>query len=81
MVAQPEGEIIMNYQLYVDQFVDHLNIQIPKDTARLESIVQMIDTWSIAHSILLVIVSFTQVYFLKKFFEESPTTTKLNARI
>ena len=40
----------------------------------------MIDKWSMAHSTLLVVVALLQVYFLKSFFNETPTTVKLKMR-
>ena len=60
--------------------IKEIYFQIPKDTERLESIISMIDKWSMAHSTLLVVVAFVQVYFLKSFFKETPTTVKLKMR-
>merc|ERR1712062_4330 len=53
----------------------------PKDTERLESIIAMIDSWSLAHSCLVVVVGLTQLFVLKRFFESAPTSTKLKTRI
>lgn len=58
-----------------------LNQKYPKDTARLESIMSMIDTWSMAHSFLVVVVAITQVTLLKRFFNVTPTSTQLKMRI
>ena len=55
--------------------------QYPKDTARLESIMSMIDKWSMAHSFLVVVVAITQVTLLKRFFNITPTSTQLKMRI
>merc|ERR1719427_801126 len=52
----------------------------PKDTQRLQSIISMIDTWSMMYSCLVVVVALVQVFVLKKFFEEKPTTTQLKVR-
>ena len=40
----------------------------------------MIDRWSLAHSTLLIAVALVQVYFLKSFFKETPTSVKLKMR-
>merc|ERR1712179_625006 len=53
----------------------------PKDTERLESIIAMIDRWSVAHFCLVVVVGLTQLFVLKRFFESTPTSTKLKTRI
>merc|ERR1711915_25096 len=58
-----------------------LGMKTPKDTERLESIVKMIDTWSMAYSCLIVLVGIIQLFVLKRLFNEKPTTSKLNARI
>ena len=55
--------------------------QYPKDTARLESIMAMIDTWSMAHSLLVLVVGVAQVTLLKRLFNVTPTTTQLKMRI
>ena len=55
--------------------------QYPKDTARLESIMAMIDTWSMAHSLLVLVVGVEQVTLLKRLFNVTPTTTQLKMRI
>jgi hypothetical protein len=57
------------------------NFQIPKDIARLESIIQMIDTWSMAYSCLVVVVGILQLFVLKSFFVVTPTTTQFKMRI
>ena len=49
--------------------------------ARLESIISMIDTWSMAYSCLVVVVGVVQLFVLKRFFKETPTTSKLRMRI
>ena len=54
--------------------------QTPKDTERLESLITMIDSWSMAHSTLVVGVALVQVYLLKSFFRETPTTVQLKMR-
>merc|ERR1711892_210766 len=58
-----------------------LGNKIPKDMARLESIISMIDTWSMAYSCLVVVVGVVQLFVLKRFFKETPTTSKLRMRI
>ena len=60
--------------------ITEISFQTPKDTERLESIISMIDKWSMAHSSLLVVVAFVQIYFLKSFFTETPTSVKLKMR-
>ena len=62
-------------------FFTSVCLQIPKDMARLESIISMIDTWSMAYSCLVVVVGVVQLFVLKRFFKETPTTSKLNMRI
>merc|ERR1711892_1202023 len=90
-VAQSLEEVVLalnqtmeEYMFQADQvknFVWWLGMKTPKDTARLESIVSMIDTCSMAYSCLVVIVGFVQLFVLKKFFEATPTTTKFKLRI
>jgi len=58
-----------------------LGHKIPKDMARLESIISMIDTWSMVYSCLVVVVAVIQLFVLKRFFNVTPTTTKLKMRI
>ena len=62
-------------------FFTSVCLQIPKDMARLESIISMIDTWSMAYSCLVVVVGVVQLFVLKRFFKETPTTSKLRMRI
>ena len=57
-----------------------LFFQFPRDTARLESILAMIDTWSIAYTTLSVIVAIAQVTLLKRFFNVTPTSSNLKMR-
>ena len=77
MVAGNEG--ISRSNLIFPSYL--FTFQTPKDTERLESIVSMIDTWSMAYSCLVVVVGCIQVVVLKRFFEVTPTTTKMNMRI
>merc|ERR1711915_20777 len=53
----------------------------PKDTERLESIVRMIDTWSIVYSGLVCVVGLAQVVILKKLFVEMPASSNLKVKI
>ena len=41
----------------------------------------MIDTWSMAHSLLVLVVGVAQVTLLKRLFNVTPTTTQLKMRI
>jgi len=52
----------------------------PKDEARLVSISSMIDKWSMAHVILVIVVTIAQVTMLKRFFNLTPTTVTLKNR-
>jgi len=57
-----------------------LNQKYPKDEARLVSISSMIDKWSMAHMMLVIIVTIAQVTMLKRFFNLTPTTVTLKTR-
>ena len=46
----------------------------------MESILTMIDTWSIAYTTLSVVVAFAQVTLLKRFFNVIPTSSNLKMR-
>ena len=76
MVAQPESR----RQRRVKEYVVNIFFQFPRDTARLESILAMIDTWSIAYTTLSVIVAIAQVTLLKRFFNVTPTSSNLKMR-
>jgi len=54
-----------------------LGNKIPKDTERLEGVIAMIDTWSMAYSCLVCVVGAVQVVVLKRFFVTLPTSSKL----
>ena len=59
----------------------YIIFQTPKDTERLESIISMIDTWSMAYSCMLLVVGILQLSILKRFFVVTPITTQFKIRI
>ena len=57
-----------------------LSSKTPKDTERLEAINQMIDSWSVAYSILVILVSIIQTIFVRRLFNIRPTTSNMKMR-
>jgi len=51
-----------------------------KDSERMETLQSMVDTWSLVYSGLVVSVMVTQIYVLRGFFHEKPTSSKLMMR-
>ena len=58
-----------------------LYLQTPKDTERLESVMAMIDTWSMVYSGLVCVVGWAQVTLLKRLFNETPASGHMKMRI
>ena len=63
------------------QLLLKFRFQTPKDTERLESIISMIDTWSMVYACLVCTVGLVQVFVLKRLFKETPATSQLKMRI
>ena len=57
-----------------------LSSKTPKDTERLEAINQMIDPWSIAYTILVILVSIIQTIFVRRLFNIRPATSNMKMR-
>ena len=57
-----------------------LSSKTPKDTERLMAINQMIDTWSTAYSVLIIVVSILQAVFVRRLFNIKPTTYSMKMR-
>ena len=57
-----------------------LGSKVPKDTERLLSIISMIDTWSIAYSVLVIIVGIVQTMVVRKMFNIKPPTSNMKMR-
>lgn len=57
-----------------------LSSKTPKDTERLAAINQMIDSWSLAYSVLIIIVSILQTIFVRRLFNIKPTTSNMKMR-
>jgi len=57
-----------------------LSSKTPKDTERLISINQMIDFWSIAYSIMVVIVGVLQTVVVRRLFNIKPPSTNMKMR-
>ena len=57
-----------------------LSSKTPKDTERLEAINQMIDTWSLAYSGLVILVSILQTIFVRRLFNIRPTSSNMKMR-
>ena len=55
-------------------------LQTPKDTERLLSVNKMIDAWSTAYSVLVVIVGMAQVFLLRRMFNIKPPTANMKMR-
>ena len=55
-------------------------LQTPKDTERLLSVNKMIDAWSTAYSMLVVIVGMAQVFLLRRMFNIKPPTANMKMR-
>jgi len=51
-----------------------------KDSERMETLQGMVDTWSLIYTSLLVTVMVGQVFVLRSFFNEKPTSSKLMMR-
>ena len=52
----------------------------PKDTERLVSIIQMIDTWSVAYSVAIVLVGLIQTRMVRSLFNVRPPTSNMKMR-
>ena len=52
----------------------------PKDTERLVSIIQMIDTWSVAYSVMIIIVGLIQTRMVRGLFNIRPPTSNMKMR-
>ena len=57
-----------------------LSSKTPKDTERLVSIIQMIDTWSVAYSVMVVIVAVTQTVIVRRLFNIKPPQSNMKMR-
>ena len=57
-----------------------LSSKTPKDTERLEAINQMIDTWSVAYSVMVVIVAVTQTVIVRRLFNIKPPQSNMKMR-
>jgi len=78
--AQEVRTAVSRVRLRLSKMRQHqwwLQTKVPKDLARLESLLVMIDRWSIGYSCAVLLVGILQVFFLRRLFKQRPNIANM----
>jgi len=78
--AQEVRTAVSRVRLRLSKMRQHqwwLQTKVPKDLARLESLLVMIDRWSLGYSCAVLLVGILQVFFLRRLFTQRPNIANM----
>jgi len=78
--AQEVRTAVSRVRLRLSKMRQHqwwLQTKVPKDLARLESLLVMIDRWSLGYSCAVLLVGILQVFFLRRLFRQRPNIANM----
>jgi len=78
--AQEVRTAVSRVRLRLSKMRQHqwwLQTKVPKDLARLESLLVMIDRWSMGYSCAVLLVGILQVFFLRRLFKQRPNIANM----
>jgi len=78
--AQEVRKAVSRVRLRLSKMRQHqwwLQTKVPKDLARLESLLVMIDRWSLGYSCAVLLVGILQVFFLRRLFKQRPNIANM----